>query len=160
MSRKKFSESEIIFIVQRAMNVFGCKKKKDFANLFGILPQDMTARIKRGTVVKLIETEAYKRNVNFNYILTGKGNMIRGAGDEMGEPESIKEDPETAGLLSMTREILKSDTDYSASLAANIRSFHRAIETEKRLQIMESRLGVVEKRLKEIPEENIEKKVM
>ncbi len=73
MSSKKYAESEIVFITQRAMVAFGCKKKKDLSKLFGILPQDMTARIKRGTIVKLIETEAYKQNVNFNYILTGEG---------------------------------------------------------------------------------------
>ncbi len=47
------------------------------------------------------------------------------------------EDSETAGLISMTREILKSDTDYSVSLAANIRSFHHAIKTENRLNGMD-----------------------
>jgi len=73
MSREKFSDSEVFFIVKRAMEAFGCKRKKDLANLFGILPQDMTGRIKRGTIVNLIEKEAYKRNVNFDYILTGEG---------------------------------------------------------------------------------------
>jgi len=73
MSREKHSISEVKSVVERAMHVFGCKKKKDLAKLFGILPQDMTGRVKRGTIINLIEKEAYKRNVNFNYILTGEG---------------------------------------------------------------------------------------
>lgn len=118
-------------------------------------------------VLELIEI---KYRINRNWLLTGEGEMTRRYDTEK-EMQVAKEasiykvgvlddDPETAGLLSMTREILKSYTDYSASLAANIRSFHHAIRTEKRLLIVESRLEVVEKRLKEIPEENIEKKVM
>ncbi len=59
------------------------------------------------------------------------------------------EDSETAGLISMTREILKSDTDYSASLAANVRSFHHAIKTENRLNGVESRMATLEQHLKQ-----------
>ena len=40
----------------------------------------------------------------------------------------------------MTREILKSGTDYSASLAANVRSFHHAIKTENRLNKIEDKI--------------------
>ncbi len=76
MSRIKFSEYEVQDMVKRAMEIFGCKRKKDLANLFGILPQDLAGRIKRGTIINLIETEAYKRNVNFNYILTGEGDSL------------------------------------------------------------------------------------
>jgi len=59
------------------------------------------------------------------------------------------EDTETAELISMTREILKSDTDYSASLAANVRSFHHAITTAKRMNGMESRLADLEQHLRQ-----------
>lgn len=61
-----------------------------------------------------------------------------------------EEDPETAGLLSMTREILKSDTDYSASLAANIRSFHHAIKTEKRLNGIDNDMSEMKNIIKEL----------
>lgn len=39
-------------------------------------------------------------------------------------------DPEVADLVLKTRQILTSGTGYSASLAANIRSFHNAMTTE------------------------------
>jgi len=47
-------------------------------------------------------------------------------------------------LLRMAKEILTADMEYSDSLAANIRSFHRAIKMEKRLQDIEARLEAVE----------------
>lgn len=51
---------------------------------------------------------------------------------------AVSDDPETSILLDMTNEILKSKTGYSVSLSANIRSFHRAMNTEKRLDRIES----------------------
>jgi len=44
-------------------------------------------------------------------------------------------------VVNLTREILKSGTGYSDSLAANIRSFHNAIKTGKRLNKMESEVA-------------------
>jgi len=81
MSSVKFTDSEVKGIVERAMEVFGCKLKKDLASLFGILPQDMTGRVKRGTIINLIEKEAYKQNVNFDWILTGKGESLSRTAD-------------------------------------------------------------------------------
>ncbi|MBU1161754.1 MAG: hypothetical protein KKF96_04270 [Proteobacteria bacterium] len=48
-------------------------------------------------------------------------------------------------MLTLTREILKSGTGYSDSLAANIRSFHNAVKTEKRLNKMESEVAELKK---------------
>ena len=98
--------------------------------------------------------------VNINWLLTGKGDKYIKREDSL-IYKVEDDDPETAGLLSMTRKILKSSTDYSASLAANVRSFYHAIKTEKQLGIIESRLEILEKRLPQKSEdENIEKKVM
>ncbi len=44
-------------------------------------------------------------------------------------------------MLTLTREILKSGTGYSECLAANIRSFHNAVKTERRLNKMESEVA-------------------
>ena len=48
----------------------------------------------------------------------------------------------------MTRAVLKSGTGYSDTLIANIRSFHHAMKTEKRLKGVEERLGKIEKKEK------------
>ena len=95
--------------------------------------------------------------INLNWLLTGEEEMIRGLEIEpeiqvnketplYNKVKNLDSDPETAGLLSMTIEILKSGTEYSASLAANIRSFHRAIKTEERL---EERILKIEDNLKQ-----------
>jgi hypothetical protein len=41
-------------------------------------------------------------------------------------------------ILQMTREVLESDTDYAESLSANVRSFHNAVQTQKRLNRLEA----------------------
>jgi len=107
-------------------------------------------------VLELIEI---KYRINRIWLKTGEGKMNM-------EPEPKKEiqvneetplykvgilddDPETAGLLSMTREILKSGTEYSVSLAANVRSFHNAIKTEKRLNKMEEKILKMDDKFKQ-----------
>ena len=87
---------------------------------------------------------SYIYNINYDWLLTGEGEMIRE--DKKGSlyNKVEDEDPEIVDLLSRTMEILKSGTDYSASLTANIRSFHRAIKTENRLNGVESRLASLE----------------
>jgi len=55
-------------------------------------------------------------NININWLLTGKGEMTRKPEKEVGDKKDTtyiykEEDTETAGLLSMTRDVLKSDTD-------------------------------------------------
>ena len=93
-------------------------------------------------------------NININWLLTGEGEMIRKPEKELEDKKNDtyiykEENPETAGLLSMTRDVLKSDTDYSASLAANIRSFHHAIKTESRLNGLENEIQHIKKSLKQ-----------
>jgi len=78
----------------------------------------------------LLLATSYAYNVNFDYLLKGEGDPYikdRVGGD-------IPEDDPHRELLSMTREILTSDTDYSVSLSANIKSFHKALVTEKSLE--------------------------
>ncbi|MDY6791547.1 MAG: hypothetical protein SWH54_09785 [Thermodesulfobacteriota bacterium] len=89
--------------------------------------------------------------------------MIRGDEKDLLYNKGEDEDPEIADLLSRTVEILKSDTDHSVSLTANIRSLHHAIRTEKKIselktevdhikQIIKSRVGAIETKLKKSEE--------
>jgi transcriptional regulator with XRE-family HTH domain len=50
-------------------------------------------------------------------------------------------------LLTMTTAILTSTTEYSGSLAANIRSFYRSLELEKRTAKLESECGELRERV-------------
>ena len=57
------------------------------------------------------------------------------------EEVNLNGSPNMMDLLVMAREILQLGSGYSDSLAANIRSFHNAIKTEKRLNKMESEVA-------------------
>jgi len=45
------------------------------------------------------------------------------------------------GLLEQTKEILESGTEYAVSLAANVRSFHRAMTVEKEVADLREQVG-------------------
>jgi transcriptional regulator with XRE-family HTH domain len=98
--------------------------------------------------------------VNINWLLTGEGDPYIKVGEcdtciykvenipevkiaEGGVPFTAITDEDDAGmddLLNMTRAIIKSGTGYSHSLAANIRSFYQAMQTEQCLSDFNDRL--------------------
>ena len=61
-------------------------------------------------------------------------------GMDFGEPVAIYNQSNMSGLLKQTESILNSGTEYADSLAADIRSFYRAVETEKRLAEHQERI--------------------
>ena len=75
-------------------------------------------------------------------------------------------DPKITKLLSKAKDVLLSGTDFSFSLAANIRSFYDAMVTKKRFNDIEVRLATLEEKRKEVEpqgeyfEESIEIKVI
>ncbi len=98
-------------------------------------------------------------DINLDWLLTGEGEMTQEQAQnarmhlgvitkEQSEAnkrasllyKDMLNDPEVGDLLTKTWEIIKSDTGYAASLAANIRSFHQAMMTENRLNGMETQL--------------------
>lgn len=144
--------------------LFDKRRQGKFAKMIGVSPSYFSEVInsKTGPSFKLLFGIAKEfPGINLNWLLTGDEEMIRGL--EI-EPEiqvsketplynkvgNLDDEPETAGLLSMTREILKSGTEYSASLAANIRSFHCAIKTEKKLNGMDNDVSEIKDIVKEL----------
>lgn len=98
-------------------------------------------------VIDLIEI---KYGLNRNWLLTGEGDKYIKVGEGGKGPECDTciykvgmdgDDPETVDLLTMCREILKSNTGYTHSLAANIRSFHQAMQNEQCLTIIKNTMG-------------------
>lgn len=104
-------------------------------------------------------------DVDINWLLTGEGEKYikeREGSAQAGSPiynkvgNALDDDPAIAELMEMTRAVLKSDTDYSDSLATNVRSFFRALKTDKRLSDIEGRLDQVEsiKNIADLKKEN------
>ena len=87
------------------------------------------------TIIKILE---YFK-VNSFWLLTGEG-------DPYIYKDTIPDADPFRELLLMTREILGSESEYAESLSANIKSFHRAVETEKKLVNHEKRLSNLEKK--------------
>ncbi len=85
--------------------------------------------------------------VNINWLLSGKGQPHLQDEDQVvceREPE-YRDSSEVTELIQMTREIVTSETEYAASLGANIRSFHRAMNLERKVQDHERRIAQIEK---------------
>jgi len=99
-------------------------------------------------IVRIIE----HYSVNPLWLFFKKGEpYIKDSGDNgfIDMEGDTKEDYEFTQLMLMTTKILKSDTDYASSLAANIRSFYHALETERRLADHEKRLAILEEKLED-----------
>lgn len=150
MSSKKYDISKNIAIrICELMEYFSFNKRRQgkFAKLIGISPSYLSEVInfKSGPSYGLLFGIAKEfPGINLNWLLTGDGEIIRE--DEKGSlyNKVEDEDPEVAELVNLTKEVLKSGTDYSSSLTANIRSFHRAIRTERLMNGIVSRVGALE----------------
>lgn len=67
---------------------------------------------------------------------------------QLDRKEGATEEEEEAGqLLEMASKILISQTQYSASLAANIRSFYHAVELEERISKIENEVEVLRRKV-------------
>lgn len=139
-------------IINRILKFKDFKTDARLAEYWKVSPTTVTNWRARGSIpFKKIITFCEDEGVCLDYIFIG-GSEINKKPEPVNEIQVNKEtplynkvgildsEPEIAGLLSMTIEILKSNTEYSASLAANVRSFHRAIKTEKRVDRMENEI--------------------
>ena len=129
------------------MNYFGFNKRRQgkFAKIIGISPSFLSevVNLKSGPSFSLLFGIAKEfPGINLNWLLTGEGEIIKSDGIDQDA------DPEVAELVNLTKEVLKSGTDYSSSLTANIRSFYHAIRTERLVNNLLSRVGALEARLK------------
>lgn len=104
-------------IIERAKIAFKCSSQKQLAELFHISPEDLSNRKRRGTFTELIEIEAYNRDINYDWILTGNGSMIL---SEAKSSQRVVDDLEYSEGISTTKmidnTILYSCTEKSLSL--------------------------------------------
>ena len=164
MSRKKIviskNFSDRIIELMRKFG-FGERDQGKFANKIGISPSYFSEvlNLKTGPSFNLIYGISNKfPEVNMDWILSGKGNMIRGSGRDVYNnviegscraAENISEfksrdDSEISGLLEMTRGILTSGTEYSMSLGINIRAFHSAVCMGREIGRLKERVDLLE----------------
>lgn len=136
-------------IIERAMVAFKVRKKEHLADLLGISASDFSGRKRRGTLIKLIEKEAFKRNISYDWIKTGEGSMTAGSGiGEQQAPYSqnmAQHAPDitplpsslpvtrTQDLLSKTAAIIESRSLFSDALKSNIEAFHVGLSLQQDL---------------------------
>ena len=122
--------------------------QKQIANILGIT-NGYISDIEKG---KANPSESLLRNIESKFRLnrfwlqTGEGEKFLLA-SECASIYKEGDDPELVELLKMTREILKSETNYAASLAANIKSFHRSVLMEREISDLKGRVGKIEEKL-------------
>lgn len=115
----------------------------EFSKLIGISHGSLSnAENNRGLPpAKAVKNLCQNTNINIHWLYTGEGDMMAPENrPHIYNDGDLPEEPETADLLAMTREIIKSGTNYAVSLAANIRSFHHAMTTANRLNSVETQL--------------------
>ena len=159
MSRKKCTIDDYFFTRLAALMVglgYGERQHYKFAVKIGISATYLSAILKRKKNPSFDTIYAIANKfpkANLEWLLSGEGEMFRQEDDTYIYKDALDPDPEVAKLLTMTREILKSKTNYAVSLAANIHSFHESVEMVNELNELkgcvrnhETRLAVVEKR--------------
>lgn len=156
MSRKKYQHNEKTlggrlrkFRNEKGIGVI------DFSKLLNISQASLSDYENNKTPISYEAIVNLKQNtdINIEWLLFGVGEMI----DQGAECDTLinkvgvfEDDPETIDLLEMARGVLNSGTDYSHSLAANIRSFHNAVKTEKRVNKMEDEIAELKMQIREL----------
>jgi hypothetical protein len=100
----KVNLDEILFRLKEA---YSFTEDRQLAELFAISQQDLSNRKKRGTLLPFIINSALNKNVNLQWLFTGKGQMI--AVEIPESQESSLKDPKIRKLFGAITKILNSD---------------------------------------------------
>jgi len=164
-------------IGERIRHLRGERTQADFAGLTKI-PKNTLGRYERGEIVPGGEALALlckSLGIDPNWLLFGEGPMRRGENAaEVAQaapvpaPQPAEDDWKMTDMVTMTVEVLESDTIYRTALASNIRAFHQAVRSERllaqlvvRMEAMEAkldRMAEIEARMTELEKENAELK--
>lgn len=167
MSRKKYQYNEKTFGDRlRKFRILRGYDLVVFLKLLDISQGSLSAYENNKTLIssKAIINLKQNTDININWFLTGEGQMI-GQGTECdtciyNKVENFehrvaelkgKYNSKNLELLKMAGVVLESGTEFSNSLAANIRSFFHSVQIEKRLSDVESELFVVKEKIKRCP---------
>jgi hypothetical protein len=149
--------------LDRLKSVFGVKTDTDFANKMGFRQGAVSsAKQKQAIPPAWIMEVALTKGVSADWLLTGEGEMKRGAAAaerpaQLAEDRPIYndkgEDFDMGEVLAQTIDILNSRTVYTTAIVSNIKAFHKAITTEKKIEDLEANLT---RRLDALEAENVE----
>lgn len=127
----------IDLILERAMKAFDCNTQKQLADLFGISAENFSAKKKRGTLIKLIEKEAFRRNKSYDWIKTGQGEMIS-------EKNVVADNHDSYGTKTDKK------TDPAGSSDLNVKLLFKIIEEQnKRIEEQGKRIDEQGQRISE-----------
>jgi len=145
-------------------NKLGFKTAQAFAEHLGISYTTYhgyeRSRIPQSDFLYLL-AQKYPHDMDMVWLMTGKSVAKPYPGDtdpdsSVLEPTPAYYETENDILVKKTREILDSHTDYAQSLAANINSFHNAIQTQKDLVDLKKDNAELKKDFAEIKAHNME----
>lgn len=165
---------------ERIRALRGEMTQADFANRAGINVNTLR-NYERGDSIPNLEVAASicrYFSVSSDWLMLGEGPMRRGdsAPDTTPSPAQppmppgppIEDDFKMTEMVTMTVEVLESETIYRTALASNIRAFHQAVRSERTLARLEERIAVLEARedrwaqidarMAELEKENVELK--
>jgi len=132
-------------IIERIQNTTGMNQTQIASEIFGKSKQGLNNQIRNNTLdFHALVDWGVNEKIDLDWLLTGEGTP----GRELTGPnvnDYMATDSEINRLLDLSREILQSKTSYANVLDANIKSFHEAIETQKRFDDIESELSEVKK---------------
>jgi len=148
MSRKKSANPEINARLRALVDSVSGGNAKEFADKSGI-PVSTFHEYMQGrdpSAEHMIRISGFC-GVDLHWFITGDGLPVR-----PGEPSpQAPSGSDLSSLLGMAAVVLQSGTDYAESLSANIKSFHKSVEMERRLAARDERdLSDAEGRLEKL----------
>lgn len=162
-----FSANQFEVVFARMMQAVGTKKAADVAMVLGISHSSVSGSKRRGNIPdSWYSIIADKCGVSMDWLRTGEGEMRRllrpdevapqeliqhpgrglrcavdkqpvGSSDELGDVENF----DMGEVLAQTIDILNSKTVYTTAIVSNIKAFHKAITTEKKIDDMQAQLN-------------------
>lgn len=148
---------------ERLRALRGDMTQADFANRAGINVNTLR-NYERGDSIPNLEIAASicrYFEVNSDWLVLGEGPMHRGdnattIAPTQSQPQAQPPDDDfkMTDMVTMTVEVLESETIYRTALASNIRAFHQAVRSERTLARLEERMEQLEKRMEELASEN------
>jgi len=139
VSRKKYTKTEINLIVSRVVASFGFKKERELADFFEESPQSFSNKKNTGTIINLIEKEAYKQNLNVHYLLTGENTPTIA---EPIAPYFIND----SSLNKRINEILASGSPYADLLKSEAMKLHADMKQDLKMKKLLAKLEEKTKR--------------